>query len=90
MFAALGGHTACVQALVAAKADLDITDVSDARLFACPVTIESPSISKSLKYLLKLVSCASVCVYVCVYEQWFRYCCLYLGDCALILCLHAH
>ena len=40
------GHTACVQALVAANAALDIQDVSCARLFACPVTLESPSIFK--------------------------------------------
>jgi hypothetical protein len=66
MRAALEGHTACVQALVAAKAVVDIKDVSDARLFACPVTIESPSTSKSHKHLLKLVSCAAA---VCVNEQ---------------------
>jgi hypothetical protein len=63
MGAARGGHTACVQALVAAKAALDIKDVSDARLFAWPVTLESPSTSKSHKHLLKLVLCAVVCVY---------------------------
>ncbi len=35
--AAVGGHTACVQALVDAKAGLDIiTRVSDTRLFTCP------------------------------------------------------
>jgi hypothetical protein len=39
MFAAHAGHTACVEALVAAKAALDIQDVSYARLFACPVTL---------------------------------------------------
>ncbi len=44
IWVAYGGHTACVQALVAAKAALDITNVRDARLFACPVTIESPSV----------------------------------------------
>jgi predicted LPLAT superfamily acyltransferase len=33
------GHTACVEALVAAKAALDIQDVSYARLLACPVTL---------------------------------------------------
>ena len=38
MHAAYGGHTACVEALVAAKAALDIQDVSYARLFVCPVT----------------------------------------------------
>jgi hypothetical protein len=37
--AARGGHTACVEALVAAKAALDIQSVSYARLFACPVTM---------------------------------------------------
>ncbi len=46
-WAVLNDRTACVQALVAAKAALDIKDVSDARLFACPVTFESPSTSKS-------------------------------------------
>ncbi len=35
MIAAIGGHTACVEALVTAKAALDIQDVSYARLFAC-------------------------------------------------------
>jgi hypothetical protein len=35
MQAADRGHTACVQVLVAAKAALDITGVSDARLLAC-------------------------------------------------------
>jgi hypothetical protein len=35
MDAAVHGHTACVEALIAAKADLDIEDVSYARLFAC-------------------------------------------------------
>jgi hypothetical protein len=39
MKAAKYGHTACVEALVAAKAALDIQDVSYARLFACPVTL---------------------------------------------------
>ena len=53
--AARSGHTACVQALVAAKAALDIKDVSDSHLFAYPVTLESPSTSKSYKHLLKLV-----------------------------------
>ena len=38
MKAAYGGYTGCVEALVAAKAALDIQDVSYARLFACPVT----------------------------------------------------
>jgi hypothetical protein len=33
------GHTACVEALVAANAALDIQNVSYARLFACPVTL---------------------------------------------------
>ena len=47
MLAAFYNRTACVQALVAAKAALDITSVSKARLFACPVTLESPSTSKS-------------------------------------------
>jgi hypothetical protein len=37
--AAEGGHTACVEALVAAKAALDIQDVSYARLFACAVAL---------------------------------------------------
>ena len=37
--AAQGGHTACVEALVAAKAALDIQNVSYARLFACPATL---------------------------------------------------
>jgi hypothetical protein len=35
MKAAENGNTACVEALVAAKAALDIQDVSYARLFAC-------------------------------------------------------
>ena len=39
MKAACGGHTGCVEALVGAKAALDIQDVSFARLFACPVTL---------------------------------------------------
>ena len=39
MMAAYDGHTGCVEALVAAKAALDIQDVSYARLFACPVTM---------------------------------------------------
>ncbi len=39
MRAAEEGHTACVEALVAAKAALDIQEVSYARLFACPVTL---------------------------------------------------
>jgi hypothetical protein len=39
MFAAESGNTACVEALVAAKAALDIQDVSYARLFACPVAL---------------------------------------------------
>jgi hypothetical protein len=38
MYAAYG-HTACVKVLVAAKADVDIQDVSFARLFACPVIL---------------------------------------------------
>ena len=37
--AAMYGHTACVEALVAAKAALDIQDVSYARLVACLVTL---------------------------------------------------
>jgi hypothetical protein len=39
VFAAHENDTACVEALVAAKAALDIQDVSYARLFACPVTL---------------------------------------------------
>ena len=39
MRAAQGGHTACVEALVAAKAALDIQNVSYARLFACAVAL---------------------------------------------------
>jgi hypothetical protein len=39
MHAAKYGHTACVEALVAAKAALDVQDVSYARLFACPVPL---------------------------------------------------
>ncbi len=39
MFAAENGNTACVEALVAAKAALDMKDVSYARLFACPVPL---------------------------------------------------
>ncbi len=39
MRAAINGHTACVEALVAAKAALDIQNVSYARLFACPATL---------------------------------------------------
>ncbi len=61
MRAVMGDHTACIQALVAAKAALNIADVNDARFFACLVTLELPSISKSHKHLLKLVSCAVVC-----------------------------
>jgi ankyrin repeat protein len=61
MEAAKEGHTACVQALVAANAALDIEDVSATRLFPCPVPLESPSTSKSHKHLLKLGSCAVVC-----------------------------
>ena len=38
-YAACNGHTACVEALVAAKAALDIQDVSYARLVACLVTL---------------------------------------------------
>ena len=37
--AAEGGHTACVEALVAAKAALEIQNVSYARLFACAVAL---------------------------------------------------
>ncbi len=37
--AATRGHTACVEALVAAKAALDIKSVRYARLFACPVSL---------------------------------------------------
>jgi hypothetical protein len=39
LWAARGGHTACVEALVAAKAALGIQNVSYARLFAYPVTL---------------------------------------------------
>ncbi len=39
MYATGNGHTACVEALVAAKAALDMKSVSYARLFACPVTL---------------------------------------------------
>jgi len=39
MEAADNDHTGCVEALVAAKAALDMKDVSYARLFACPVTL---------------------------------------------------
>ena len=39
MYSAWDGHTACVEALVAAKAALDIQHVSYARLLACPVTL---------------------------------------------------
>jgi hypothetical protein len=37
--AAEKGNTACVEALVAAKAALDMKDVSYARLFACSVPL---------------------------------------------------
>ncbi len=37
--AAYGGHTACVEALVAAEAALDIKTVRYDRLFACPVPL---------------------------------------------------
>ncbi len=37
--AAFRARTASVEALIAAKAALDIQDVSYARLFACPVTL---------------------------------------------------
>jgi hypothetical protein len=69
MWAAENGHTACVQALVDAKASLDIKDVSAALLFPCPISLESPRASKSHKHLLKLGSCAVVCVCVCVRTQ---------------------
>jgi hypothetical protein len=39
MGAACFGNTACVEALVAAKAALDIQEVSCARLFACSVAL---------------------------------------------------
>ena len=39
ILAAMNGETACVEALVAAKAALDIQDVSYARLVACLVTL---------------------------------------------------
>ena len=39
ILAAEGGYTACVEALVAAKAALDIKAVSYARLFACAVAL---------------------------------------------------
>jgi hypothetical protein len=39
MNAAREGYTACVEALVAAKAALDIKTVRYARLFACPVSL---------------------------------------------------
>ena len=39
MYAAGNGQTACVEALVAAKAALDFRDVKYARLLACPVTL---------------------------------------------------
>ena len=39
MWAARGGNTACVEALVAAKAALDIKDVSYSRLFSCSFTL---------------------------------------------------
>jgi hypothetical protein len=38
-YATSNGHAACVEALVLAKAALDIQDVSYARLFACPATL---------------------------------------------------
>ena len=80
MWAAYNGHTACVQALVAAKAALDIKTVSYARLFACPVTLESPSIFKPNKAPLKLVLCvlACVCVRACLRTHFFCYCLAFL------------
>jgi hypothetical protein len=39
MHAARDGRTSCVEALVAAKASLDIQSVSYARLFACFVSL---------------------------------------------------
>jgi ankyrin repeat protein len=39
MLSAMFGNAVCVEALVAAKAALDIQGVSYARLFACPVTL---------------------------------------------------
>ena len=67
MYAADGGHTGCVQALVAAKAALDIQSVSYARLFACPVTIESP---KHIQATYAPAGCfVCCCVCLCVYEQ---------------------
>jgi hypothetical protein len=39
MHVAANGDTGCVEALVAAKAALDMKNVSTARLFACPVTM---------------------------------------------------
>ncbi len=82
-YSASGGFTACVQALVAAKASLDIKEVSHARLFACPVSLELPGTSKSQKQI-----CVVLCVCFC--EQSSRMSRLYLGDCAFHLCLHAH
>jgi hypothetical protein len=85
--AAEKGRTACVQALLAAKAAPDIKTVSAGRLLPCPVPLESPSASKLHKHLLKLGSCTVACVYE---HQLFRYCRLYLDDCAFILRLHAY
>jgi hypothetical protein len=90
MAAAQSGHTACVQALVAAKAALDIKSVSYARLFACPVTLESPSPSKPHKHPLKPVSCAVVCVCVRTVVLLLSLVYVYSDDCVLILCLYAH
>jgi hypothetical protein len=42
MDAAINGHTACVEALVAAKAAIDIQLVSYARLFACSFALILP------------------------------------------------
>jgi hypothetical protein len=39
ILAANGGHTACVEALVAAKAAVDIQNVSYAHLYACAVAL---------------------------------------------------
>ena len=39
IYSAQAGHTACVEALVAAKAALDIKDVRYARFFACLVLL---------------------------------------------------
>ncbi len=87
MYFAIGGHTACVKALSAAKACIDIQNVSYARSFIRCVTLESPSASKPHKHPLKSM-CAVLCACVRTVVSLASLC--ISGDCALTLCLYAH